>query len=187
MQTNFEKKEILRLSNEESNRITRECLRIAMFKLMGSEDFEKITVTALAKHAGVSRLAFYRNYESKEALVSDLCSSLYAELSASLQSDRFRTNRKQWYIDFFRTIKENSDYFAVYLKANLKLDDGVILESVYPSATVEEHYAKVAREGAFLSILTDWFNSGMKESAEKMGRICVKVLGDETKPVFGEA
>ncbi len=181
MQTELEKKEILRLSNEESNKITRECLRIAMFKLMGSEDFEKITVTEIAKRAGVSRLAFYRNYESKEALVSDLCSSLYTELSASLRGDRFQTNRKQWYVDFFRTIKENSDYFAVYLKANLKLDDGVILESVYPSATVEEHYAKVAREGAFLSILTDWFNSGMRESAEKMGEIFAKVMGNEVK------
>ena len=180
MKTELEKMEVLRLSNEESNRITKECLRIAMFKLMGKQDFEKITITELTKNAGVSRLAFYRNYESKEDLVADICRSVFDELKASLTSDRFHADRKQWFTNFFRTIQENSEYFRIYLEANLKISDGIILETVFPTETVEEHYAKAASEGAFLNILIEWFKDGMKESPEEMAAICDQLIPQTT-------
>ena len=184
MKTELENMEILRLSNEESNKVTRECLRIAMFKLMNQEDFEKITITEIAKRAGVSRLAFYRNYETKEALVADLCQSLFTELRSSLTSDRFHNDRKKWYTSFFQTIRDNSEYFQIYLDANLKLADGLVLETVYPVSSVEDHYARAASEGAFLSVLTDWFKGGMRETPEKMADICEKVVGTS---IFEEA
>jgi len=176
MKTELENMKILRLSNEQSNKVTKECLRIAMFKLMDKGDFEKITVTEIAKRAGVSRLAFYRNYGSKEELVADMCRSVFQELTASLGSDRFRTDREQWYADFFRTIKENSEYFQIYLNAHLKLSDGLILESAYPASSTEEHYARAASEGAFLNVLTEWFEAGMQESPEEMSAICGNVI-----------
>ena len=182
MKTELEKMQILRLSNEESNKVTKECLQTAMFKLMGQMEFEKITITEISKRAGVSRLAFYRNYGTKEELVADMCRSVFDELSASLNSDRFRNDRRQWYVNFFQTIQENSEYFECYLNANIKLSDGLILESAYPSSSIEEHYARAASEGAFTNVLTDWFRNGMKESPEEMSSICEKVIGSAIRP-----
>lgn len=176
MKTELENMEILRLSNEESNRVTRECLRIAMFKLMGREDFEKISITELTKCAGVSRVAFYRNYESKEALVEDICQNVFTELKASLTGEIYANNRRQWYLNFFQTIRANSDYFRVYLKANLRLSDEIVLESIYPSSTIEGRYINAAREGAFLNVLTEWFQAGMQESDEDMAAVCEKIF-----------
>ena len=176
MQTELEKREILRLSNEESNRITRECLRIAMIKLMDKKDFGKISITEITKHAGVSRTAFYRNYETREALVEDICQSLFSELKTSVSGERYRTDRKGWYTIFFKTIRENSEYFQIYLNAHLQFGDLFILKSVYPPTTSLEQYAIAAREGAFLRLLTVWFNNGMKESPEEMGEICEKLI-----------
>ena len=101
MKTELEKRDILRMSNEESNKITRECLRISMIKLMDKKDFEKISITEIAKNAGVSRTAFYRNYETREALVEDICQNLFAELKSSVSGERYRTDRKAWYTVFF--------------------------------------------------------------------------------------
>ena len=176
MQTELEKREILRLSNEESNKITRECLRIAMIKLMDKKDFEKISITEITKHAGVSRTAFYRNYETKEALVEDICQSLFTKLKASVSGERYRTDRKAWYTVFFRTIQENSEYFQIYLNAHLQFGDLFVLESVYPPSTALERYVNSAKEGAFLRVLTVWFNGGMQESPEEMGEICEKLI-----------
>lgn len=172
MEIELEKKDVLRLSNEESNQLTRECLRIAMFKLMCVKDFEKITITEIAKEAGVSRVAFYRNYASKEALVEDVCQSLITELKASLNSEVFRTDRKQWYQDLFQMVKENEKYFRLFLHANIKIGDVIVLDMVYPPSTVQEHYLNIAGEAAFMSILTDWFGGGMKETPEEMAGIC---------------
>ena len=96
---------------------------------MDKKDFEKITITEIAKYAGVSRTAFYRNYETKEALVEDVCQNLFTELKASVSGERYRTDRRQWYTDFFRTIKEHSDYFNIYLNAHLQF--GEMLEEKY--------------------------------------------------------
>ena len=53
------------LSNKEANKVTRECLQTALIQLMSQKPFEKITITELVRRSGVSRTAFYRNYESK--------------------------------------------------------------------------------------------------------------------------
>ena len=71
MLTELEKKDMQRLSNAEANRLTRECLQIALIRLMAEKDFDRITVTEITRLAGVSRTAFYRNYQTKEAIIED--------------------------------------------------------------------------------------------------------------------
>ena len=176
METELSKMNILRLSNEESNKVTREALQIAMFKLMGKLPFEKIAISDITKRAGVSRAAFYRNYNSKEELVQELCQSVFTELRASMEGVLYKNDRKTWYAGFFRTIKENKEYFRIYLDAHLQLTDQIVLETIFPSASVQEHYRHAAREGAFLNILTDWFHSGMHETPEDMAQICYDIL-----------
>ena len=176
METELSKMNILRLSNEESNKVTREALQIAMFKLMGKQPFDKITISDITKRAGVSRAAFYRNYSSKEELVEEICRAVFAELDRSIQSDRYRTDRKAWYADFFRTIKENKDYFQIYLDAHLQISDQIVLEQIFPASSVQDHYLHAAKEGAFIHILTDWFRSGMIETPEHMAQICYDIL-----------
>lgn len=176
MTTIMENKEILRLSNEESNKLTRECLRIAMFKLMAKQDFEHISITEVTKLAGVSRAAFYRNYESKEALVEEICHEIMKELADSVKSERYRADRRTWYVDFFRTIQENSEYFRIYLNARLPLADNGVLEAIFPSSNSVERYDNMAREGAFLGVLTSWFKDGMRETPEEMSMICERIF-----------
>ena len=176
METELSRMHILRLSNEESNRVTREALQTAMFKLMGEFPFEKITVSEITKRAGVSRAAFYRNYDSKEELVQDTCKTVLDSLTESVGSERFQNDRREWYRSFFQTIGDNAEYFRIYLNAHLSLSDQLIMESVYPSNSVKEHYRHAAREGAFLSVLIEWFEDGMKESAEEMAGVCSEIL-----------
>ena len=176
MKTELENKEILRLSNEESNKLTRECLRTAIFKLMEQKSFDKITITDIAKRAGVSRAAFYRNYDTKETLVEDLCQRMLEELTASVKSELFRINRRQWYQNFFQVIQENSVFFRAYVRANLRFSTGTVMEVIHPSATIQEHYQNVAGEGAFISILTEWFLTGMTQTPEEMGKICESIF-----------
>ena len=72
----MEKRDILRLSNFESNKLTKECLQTALIYLMGEKPFEKITITELVKRSGVSRTAFYRNYNSKEEILNEISDEL---------------------------------------------------------------------------------------------------------------
>ena len=65
-QAESRRNENLRLSNQESNRLTRECLQTALIYLMNEKPFEQIHISELARRSGVSRTDFYRNYTCKE-------------------------------------------------------------------------------------------------------------------------
>ena len=63
----------LHKTNEESNRLTKQCIETAMLKLLKKKSINDITITELVKVAGVSRNAYYRNYDSKDEIVSEIC------------------------------------------------------------------------------------------------------------------
>ncbi len=56
---------------DEQRKLSQESLRIALFTLMKTQQFQEISISTLCKRAGISRMAFYRNYDSKEAVLVD--------------------------------------------------------------------------------------------------------------------
>ncbi|WP_368387269.1 TetR/AcrR family transcriptional regulator, partial [Streptococcus anginosus] len=64
--------ENLKISNRESNRITKESLEISLLQLLEKKELTKITISELVERAGVSRAAFYRNYDSKEEILQEI-------------------------------------------------------------------------------------------------------------------
>jgi len=64
--------ENLRKSNQESNLLTREAIETALLQLLEKKELAKISISELVQRAGVSRAAFYRNYESKEAILESV-------------------------------------------------------------------------------------------------------------------
>ncbi len=180
VKTELEKRDILRMSNEESNRLTRECLQTALIHMMSEKPFEQITITELVKRSGVSRTAFYRNYASKDMILTELSNAFFGELTKSLSGVVTREDFYRWYLDAFQTVHNHAATFQLLMQSHLPkrklIGTDVILEKVRPSATPEEHYRLVALENGFAAILASWFLSGMKESVEFMARFCVETL-----------
>jgi AcrR family transcriptional regulator len=61
----------------------------ALFQLMGQKSFSQITVTDIAERAGVSRLTFYRNFETKEDILSYHFDQLFGEYERNLAAGDF--------------------------------------------------------------------------------------------------
>ena len=59
----------LKSHNYNLNKLIKESLGEALILLMDKKAFSSITITELCKKAGVSRMAFYGNYSSKEDLL----------------------------------------------------------------------------------------------------------------------
>ena len=161
-------------SNSESNRITKECLQIALMKLMGEKEFGRITITEITRCAGVSRTAFYRNYDSKEAIIEDACRSIFVKLSESI--GRSRNDWKGWYRMFFETLAANAESVRIALEAGIEVAPRNVLDNVFPPSTKQDHYINSAKEAAFERIMTEWFRGGMKESPEEMSVVCDRIM-----------
>lgn len=168
------------MTNEESNRITKECLHTALIRLMGEKEFDKITITELVKMAGVSRTAFYRNYTSKEMILTELSNAFLVEMTRTLSAVHTSKDTYDWYYHAFQAVYDNAALFGLILQARLPKDSllgtSCILEIIMPSHTPSEHYRLVALENSFAAILADWFRNGMKESISSMADFCTRTF-----------
>ena len=176
MQTELEKLKILRLSNKESNEITRECLETALLELMTIKDISEISITELTQNAGVSRSAFYNNYKTKDALLNSIIDKVIKQTCDFLKKEYNKKTTKEIYATVFEAIKKADRSFKVFLDADINIDRYLSLEDVFPSQSAQEHYKMIAKEGAFYRIIVEWFTLGMKESPEEMGTLCAKIL-----------
>ena len=173
MSTELENRNVKRLSNKQANLLTRECLQMSLVKLMAQKPFEKISISEIAKNAGVSRTAFYRNYNSKEEIIEDACEDVFNRIQRSFEE--YKGDWKNWYYVIFKTVKDNSEMVKAALDAKIDIFPSGVLNASFPPKTKEEYYENIAREVSFYSIVLEWFNNGMEESPEVMANLCNSV------------
>ena len=166
--------------NRQINQVTRESLSIALIYLMNEKPFEKISITELVDRAGVSRTAFYRNYESKEDLLSEIGKSLISRMHELNGMNRNGKLSYDWYLELFKTIKEHKESFSLFINANLTakmlFNQNTFVDVVFPSSEKTERYRLIAEEGAMNNVITTWFSEGMKESSEEMAELCATLI-----------
>ncbi|MGN0693211.1 MAG: TetR/AcrR family transcriptional regulator [Oscillospiraceae bacterium] len=179
---NVVKKDVLRASNEEANRITRECIQTALINLIGVKPFDKITITELVLRSGVSRMSFYRNYKTKEDVIMDMCTELEEQLYESISDDSFKKEPRKWYFGLFSRVmsheKELSLLFSANMPQNISIRILTAAGEVFKKLSLsdEEKYKASAWEGALIGIIFHWLSSGMKESPDEMADMCMKLI-----------
>ena len=99
----------LRRHSEELNKIVIESLQGALLQLITKKPYDSITVTELCKKAGVSRMAFYGNFESKDDIIKKIVYDLQTELFLRIGSPFRQEVTYNWYLDMFRFSAEKSD------------------------------------------------------------------------------
>ena len=175
------KKEVLKMSNMESNLFTKECIKTALLSLMAGKIFEQITVTEIIERAGVSRGGFYRNYKTKEDVLQEICEGLFQYILEFVTEHKIFENPRQWYIDFFRTIAENQDAYQLLMNAQapknvvLKFDEGRILRELQRDESVLEHYRAVVLAKGLAEISLVWVKNGMQETPEEMAEMMLEI------------
>ncbi|MDQ0224384.1 TetR/AcrR family transcriptional regulator [Metabacillus niabensis] len=186
-QTELQRMDILRLSNEESNKVTRECIETALIQLMNHKKFKDISITDIVNRAGVSRTAYYRNYSSKEDILTTHLETVVKTITTVMESHGTEDNFKFWHT-LFSQVRIYADIYLVLLKADF---GGVILTSINKIVreripvdfmTREKKYDILFWCGAVYNILTDWLTSDMEESEEEMADICCKVIKEINEP-----
>lgn len=174
-------KEPLRLSNEESNKITRECLQTALVLLMSEKPFEKITITELVRRSGVSRTAFYRNYNTKEDILAEIATLLYETLKESLDNPVYTGNPREWFLALFKEFEKNSQLLRFLIETNQLALSGIcnsVFHSLFPPVNAKTRYTSLAAEGALYYIIKEWLLSKEPESPEEMADICLSIFPD---------
>ncbi len=179
-QTELQRREVLRLSNEESNRLTRECIQTALIKLMKDKPFDKITITELVKRSGVSRMAFYRNFTSKQNVLEEISNTLYDYCLEILKNHSADSDKTLLYEEFFRLVIEYKEYFDILEHAGLPMSAYMDINDVvsvrYQDTPPEIRYPALCWWGSLQAVIGEWYRDGMKEDIKQMAKICYQIL-----------
>ena len=73
------------LTNSHDSSLVKDCIFTALMLLMEQKDFDDITITEIAKKAGVSRMTYYRTYSSKEDILIQYFNQMAEKLSDTIK------------------------------------------------------------------------------------------------------
>ena len=122
--------------------------------------FENANINTIAKKAGVSRTAFYRNYTSKDDVVREIGMQVIDKLSVIINNIKSKDDIHGMLIEFFSQIKEEKEQVSILLNGNLSLQmlfpNARIIENVIPSANLTDHYKMVAIDSAVVGLVGEW-------------------------------
>ena len=73
---------------QEANMRVKARITAALLTLLNEKSISDITVTEIISEAGVARASFYRNYSSKESVITTLITDVLEQFRAEVQYDR---------------------------------------------------------------------------------------------------
>ncbi|MED0987736.1 TetR/AcrR family transcriptional regulator [Bacillus paramycoides] len=165
------------MGNKDINEATKEAIYIALLQLMKKRDFQKITITDTTKRAGVSRMAFYRNFQSKGEILTNRLDELFKEYYEEILSKEV-PSPYDFSVSFFIYFRNHNQLIKAMLQAQLhtelipKFNQYLenIYTDIYKNRSINSYEIKFL-VGGILNILISWIESNMKESNEDMAKI----------------
>lgn len=155
------------------NAFAKECIATALIKLMKEKKYEEITITDIAKTAGVSRVTYYRNYNSKD----DIIIHYMEELAYQLHQETKHLNPVK---DIYECTLAMFHYWLKHRDFLLCLNDAklgyVLLDHINQyitrfTSTAREKYEACYYLGSMHNILFEWIKGGAEEEPEEMAEI----------------
>ena len=158
----------LKKNNEYSRQLTREALEDALITLMDRQEYSSISVTDLAKKAGVSRAAFYRNFNSIDEILDDKIKGVAVKVSETIGADLY----SNWLM-IFNIIEENREAVRIfirtgqehkildYLNCNLPLD-------------INDRMLQAVWNAVIYNLIVQWLISGTPETPAEAARLACK-------------
>lgn len=171
----------LRRHSENVNKIVVESLKEALLQLIGKKNFESITITELCQKAGVSRMAFYGNFESKDDIFTKIVADMQSEMLARIGSPFRQELTLSWYIQMFEFVREKSNLLKPIFGAGFQDKYLAILNDIvltYKDPHSNEPYLKLLWNGGIVNAVVYWLNNGLVETPDEMAQYCYKCFGN---------
>lgn len=143
----------------------KEWMVTALLQLMEKIPYDEITVTQIARTAGVNRMTYYRNYATKDDILIQYSKDLSQEMGRLLREQK-NTDLRSFLSVQFDFVYQHDRYIRTLLK-NRK--EYIILDIINENVrkitsgdpTVMRYYA-----GGLYNVLMNWVKSDYQEPSE---------------------
>lgn len=162
---------------------SKESMREAFLRLLAAKKYEDITISEIAKAAGVSRRTFYRNFKSKNEVVLSCCECIFEEYLRYLDQDMdYAVNHMMegffcfWeeHMDFLYPLSENRLLGYLVEASNQYWEEICGRFSLYWGDNRKEselEYFLLYHMGGLWNILTRWLYSEKREEPKELEKM----------------
>lgn len=151
-----------------------------LIKLMNKKEFNKISITELCNKANVSRISFYRNFESKEDILLKYTDKITSEFIKNQKYKYSLNNRKEYIFELFSHLNNHKDYCSLLYKNNLiyivkDIFDKYFFKTISDSSSKKEQYNHVFNAGGFYNMFEFWLKNGCTESPKELSEMFINL------------
>ena len=164
--------ETLKKNNKESREFIRSCINYALMILIRTNSIRDITISKLCTVAGVSRTAFYRNYQGVEDVLDDNIKTFAMDISSKIEIDVYKNwitvfEATQKHYKLIETIVESGyDYkiYNVFVSLLPKNEDNRTIQNIWLAL--------------FHTMIVKWVKEKNPKKPEEMARLAYKYTKD---------
>lgn len=162
--------------NKEINYSIKEAIQEALVELMKNNDYNSITITALCKKAGVSRMAFYNNYKTLDNVIKSIVNNVNYEIVNAVGSPFRDEITEDWYLKLFYTVEDNKDFLKLMFNAEFKyryleMINELVLHNINNISLEEKNY-RLLWAGGIVNRIIQWIDDELLESPEELASFC---------------
>lgn len=160
--------------NAESHKITIESIQQAFLELLKTKELKAITVKNIVDRAGVSRSAFYRNYQSKEEVLQSIVFHQYKQVMEKIRNYPSRISEEWWIklvediINEYVLIYEMTSADVLHSEVLLQCMNMYFRDFMMPLFPNQNKIQMQFWLGGFHNAILCWLDEGQQESAHKL-------------------
>lgn len=165
---------MMRSTNQELNQLTKESLKTALVQLLAENQIADISVTQLTKRAGVSRMAYYRNYPSVTALYHDVYAEYFHHFFEANYDALYQKKYHLFWENLFNYLFEHQAVAKILLSPKEHVHFLTYLNTTLcePLTSIHEQYLFRGAIGSVFNILTQWVQNDFDLAPKQIAQLC---------------
>ena len=142
----------------------------ALLSLLKKKKLHEITISELCNKAGLSRLSYYRNYDSMEEIIREHLSGITDAFLTSSSANFRTTPREEFIALLFEHMYSIKDLVSLLIRNDLSY----LLKEEFDSAFMKsvsiynDPYRCYVASGAYFNLFYYWFINGCKEKPSEV-------------------
>lgn len=142
----------------------------ALLLLMKKKEYKDISITEICDKAGVTRMSFYRNFDSKEDILEKWVTVITDTFLATSQINYRQDSVRDYFIKLFTHMEQYKDICEALYKANLLH----IIKSQFDRVFLDAHrddyddYKSYFLSGGIYNVFLLWLLGGCRESPSEL-------------------
>ena len=160
----------MNMNNEQKNTWVKRQITAALLDLLREKKLADISVSELTEMAGVGRVSFYRNYQTKEDILREESDRLIQEWGKLYEANP-ESAPETLFPSLFDFYREHRDFYTTLYEAGMStimMDTIISTIQITPEMPNLEAYMKSFWAYGIYGWMLEWIKRGMHESGSEL-------------------